>query len=114
MPASNHGLPTSAIREITSSHFGHLILTWSTQGLWGECPSNSFQPSTIFSESSPAPPITSKLLQLSHSQIGKANPQYLFLEINQSCIFFSQSNSLSNPHAGIQRIFFVTSTICSL
>src|SRR3989344_1382354 len=49
-------------------------------------------------------PATSKFPQW-HSKIGKAKPQYLFLEISQSDIFFSQSISLLRPKEGIHLIF---------
>ncbi len=75
MPASSQGLPTSGIREVTLAHFEHLIFTLSIQGRCGEFPSKSAQPSTAFSFSSSFEPITSKLPQFWHSQIGKASPQ---------------------------------------
>ncbi len=109
IPASNQGFPTSLILEVSCLHFLHFIFTLSTQGLWGEFPSNFSQPSTALFFNSSLEPITSKLLHFWHSKIGKANPQYLFLEINQSCMFFNQSNSLSFPKGGIQFIFFVIS-----
>ena len=46
MPASSQGLPTSGMRETFSPHFEQLILTASIQGLCGEWPANSSQPST--------------------------------------------------------------------
>jgi isoleucyl-tRNA synthetase len=54
-------------------------------------------------------PITVQWSHLSHSQMGRASPQYRFFEIIQSCIFFSQSNSRSIPKLGIQFICFVIS-----
>src|SRR4030042_1165869 len=44
MPASSQGLPTSLMRETVSPHFEQRILTASTQGRWGECPSTSPPP----------------------------------------------------------------------
>src|SRR3990167_3400293 len=76
-------------------------------------PSNLSQPEVAFSFNSSLLPMTSKLPHLAHSQIGKLNPQYRFLEISQSCMFLSQSSSRSKPHSGIQFIFFATSIICS-
>src|SRR3989344_3551269 len=84
----------------------------STQGLCGELPSNLSQPSIALFFSSSLDPITSKLPHFAHSQIGNASPQYLFLDISQSCMFLSQSSSLSSPNLGIQFIFFATSIIC--
>src|SRR3989338_11027171 len=49
-------------------------------------------------------PTTSKCPQR-HSKTGRAKPQYLFLEISQSDIFFSQSISLLRPNEGIHLIF---------
>src|SRR3989339_275786 len=67
-----------------------------------------------FSWSSFFEPITVTSPHLSHFQKGKANPQYLFFEINQSCILLSQSSSRSKPKSGIQVIFLTTSIISCL
>src|SRR3989344_114741 len=108
IPASSHGFPTSRILETIFLHFLHFIFTESTHGRCGEFPSKLSQPSTARFFNSSFDPITSKFPH-SHSKIGKANPQYLFLEINQSCILASQSNSRSLPKAGIQLILCVAS-----
>src|SRR5580700_1686690 len=46
MPASSHGLPTSATREDKPPHFSQRILTASMYGRCGEFPSKVSQPST--------------------------------------------------------------------
>ena len=63
MPASSHGLPTSAIRETGSPHDGQAILTSSTNGRCGVWPSKASQPSTARPFSSSRPPITSNAPQ---------------------------------------------------
>src|SRR3990167_9473145 len=108
IPASNQTLPTSEILEVTCAHFGHLILTTSIWGRCGLLPSNSRHPVTAFSLSSSLDPMTSKCPHFEHSQMGNASPQYLFLEMSQSCMFLSQSNSLSRPNFGIHLIFLAT------
>src|SRR5262249_25024873 len=50
-----------------ASQLGHLMLTASIQGRWGEWPSNSSQPSTARSLSSVSLPMTSKVPHCWHS-----------------------------------------------
>ena len=61
MPASSHGLPTSAIRSTGAPHDEQAILTASTYGRCGVWPSNASQPSTARSRSSSRPPTTSNV-----------------------------------------------------
>src|SRR3989304_10148132 len=112
IPASNQGLPTSLTRETGLLHFEHLIFTSSIQGRCGVCPANLSKPETAFSSNSFLDPITSKLPH-SHSKIGKAKPQYRFFEINQSSIFFNQSNSRAKPKLGCHLICLVITVIGS-
>jgi hypothetical protein len=59
MPASSHGLPTSAIREAGAPQVEHAIVTASTNGRCAVCPSNVSQPSMARPLSSSRPPMTS-------------------------------------------------------
>jgi hypothetical protein len=61
IPASSHGLPTSAMRWTGSPHDGQAIVTSSTHGRCGVWPSNRSQPATARSRSSSRPPITSNV-----------------------------------------------------
>ena len=75
MPASSHGLPTSGTRWAVPPHFAQAIFTASTHGRCGVWPSNSSQPATARAFSSSRPPMTSKCVALSQTQIGRARPQ---------------------------------------
>ena len=75
MPASNHGLPTSRMREIGAPQEEQAILTASIHGRCGEWPANSGQPSTARACNSCSLPITSKRSQAPQVQIGSARPQ---------------------------------------
>src|SRR3990167_7805028 len=105
IPASSQGFPTSAIRLANPPHLSHLILTSSMYGRWGLCPANLLHPAIALFLSSSFSPITVNSRQSSQTQIGKAKPQYRLLEISQSSILDSQSNSLFKPNSGIQVIF---------
>jgi hypothetical protein len=59
IPASSQGLPTSRIRSTGPPHDGQAMVTASTQGRCGVCPSNASQPPTARSRSSSRPPMTS-------------------------------------------------------
>ena len=103
MPASSQGLPTSGMRLALPLHSGIADFYQIDPGAMrrvsfklipaGDC---------TFDFNSSALPMTSNAEHSRQTQIGKASPQKRFLEIIQSPIFFSQSNSRCKPNSGIQ------------
>src|SRR3989344_1600859 len=102
-PESSQTSRTSGTRFISDLHFSHFKTTLSIHGL---CSSFTLTPS------SSREPISFVCLHFWQTQIGSGIPQYLCLEMHQSCKFSSQLwNHLSPAQSGVHLIFLFSEII---